>query len=271
MLDSLKESLNLIWKNNVWFLFLFILQIVFIATLSIVSYNYQLRIVEHSNAISEYISNLNLDEAAVADNFLQQKSILGDDPLMINREFNEILKNIRLMLVSLFLVMVFFMSLGWTLANKAMHKIGFRQLLGLYSRILVILSLCLGLIFTFFYFLLNLSLSQKSLEPAMLLPKYLLFFIFSLVLLHFMETALSLAHKTGFGSMIQDAFFAGIRKFHYALGVYSINFLFLLASALVFINFYENSIIALFASTMLFVFGIVFGRFFMIKTFEKID
>lgn len=268
---SLKSSLTLIWKNKLWFMLLFILEILFFAILSVLGYNYQTKIVEHSNAIFEYISNLKLDEAAVAENILQKKNLLGDDPLLISREFNEVLKNFRLLLLSVFISLLVFLSFAWAMTSKVVYRFSYKKAAMLYSKIFAILLFYLGLIFAFFYYLLNLSLSQIILQTSMLLTKYILFIVISTALLYFMFISLSIAHKTELKNIAQKTLVVGIRKVHYVLSVYAINLFLLALSFIIFFKFFEQSIFVLFFSTILLIFSTVFGRFLMIKTFEKID
>ena len=83
ILTSLKETFVSIWKNKSLFFWLFILQIVFFGILFAVSQIYLPRVLEHSKAISDYLSQQKLDEISVTNDILQQKNILGDDPLSI--------------------------------------------------------------------------------------------------------------------------------------------------------------------------------------------
>ena len=271
MLDSLKESFTLVWKNKMWFIALLILQISLFGILSAVSYHYQMRIVEHSNSIFDYISKLNLNEAAVAENLMQQKSIFGDDPLLISREFSDILRNLKLLFFSTFVLLVLFLSLGWLITSKIVHKIKLKLLITSYSKILVVLLCYLGAIFLLFYYLLNVSLSQISLQTSMLMAKYLLFAIVSIVLAYFMFISLSLIQKIGFRDLFQKTLVVGIKKFHYVLGIYAINIFLSVTSIILFHYFFEKSILVLFFSILLLIFSFVFGRILMINAFEKLD
>ncbi|MBS3097038.1 hypothetical protein J4480_06400 [Candidatus Woesearchaeota archaeon] len=128
ILNSLKESFSLIWRNKSLFALLLALQIAFFAAFSIISYNYVPKMVESQKAIEEYMSNLKFDDVSVAANIQQQKSILGEDPLLISRNFNEIVKNFRLYLIYIFLLLVFFISTGWAITNRLVYKMNFRAL-----------------------------------------------------------------------------------------------------------------------------------------------
>ena len=107
ILGSLKESIALIWKNKSFFVFLFTLQVIFFIAFSLISYNYISKMVESQKAIEDYLSQQNLDEDAVTENILQQKGILGDDPLSISRNFNDTVKNFRIYLIYIFILFLY--------------------------------------------------------------------------------------------------------------------------------------------------------------------
>src|SRR3989344_3233656 len=184
--NSLKQSFYLIWKSKSLFLLLFILQIVFFFILAQVNLTYQIKILKSTQAITEYISQQNLDEASVSSNLLQQKSILGDDPLSISRNFNDIMKNFRLYLIYIFILLIFFTSIAWALTYKFAHKNNLRQSIRYFSRIFVVLLFYLGLIFVFLFLLFNISFTQIGAENAKFFAKYIPFAIFSIVLVYFM-------------------------------------------------------------------------------------
>src|SRR3989344_2666096 len=126
--SSLKESLSYIWKSKSLFSLLFILQIAFFALFSMISYNYVPKMIEGQKAIEEYLINIKFDEASVAANMLEQKNILGDDPLLISRNFNEIVGNFRLYLIYIFILLIFFISMSWAITCKIIKKISFKGL-----------------------------------------------------------------------------------------------------------------------------------------------
>ena len=210
ILGSLKESFIMMWRNKLWLVLLFIFQILMLVILSAASYHYQLRIVEHSNAIFDYLSKLNLNDAVVADNFLKQKSVLGDDPLLIGREFSEILRNFRWLFGFVFLLLVIFLSMGWTITSKIIYKTKIKDLLGTFLKTLVVLLFYLGLVFSFFYSLLSISLSEMAMQASGLVTKYLIFFFAAAVLLYFMFISLSLSHGTNLNDLLQQTLRIGI-------------------------------------------------------------
>ena len=78
--NSLKETFVLSWKNKWIFVLIFLLQIIFFAVFSLVSITYQTRILENAKAISDYISGLSMTDVSAAQDILNQKNVLGNDP-----------------------------------------------------------------------------------------------------------------------------------------------------------------------------------------------
>ena len=271
ILDSLKETLSSIWRNKSLFFLLFVLQIIFFVVFSFVTLNYQTKILENAKAVTEYVSKQNLDEASVASSILQQKKILGDDPLSISRNFHEIVKNFRFYLIYTFILLIFFISISWTITNKMIHKNNYRNLIKYFLKIFIVLLFYLGLIFSFFFYLLNISFMDIGVDAAKLFTRYIPFLIFSIVLTYFMFVSISLLNNTELKNIVQRTLSVGIKKAHFILAVYFINiFLFLMSSFLLF-YFLEKNLLILFLSLILMIFSFIFGRIFMINVVEKLE
>ena len=271
LLAALTRSFSLIWKNKFWFFVLLALQIAFFSVFGFVNMAYGAKIVESSKAIDDYLSQQQLDEISVAENIMQQKSVLGSDPLSISRNFNEMVKNLRLLLAYSFIVIVFFTSILWAFTYKMIHKISFKKFMKNFAKIFVVSLFCYGLIFTFFYSLSNISLTNAANESSKLFTKYIPFFIFSVVLFYFMFIAFSLLNEAKLSEIVQKALKTGIRKIHYILGAYFINVLFFAISMVLFGFFLEKNLLVLLASMMLMVFSFVFGRIFLVNVAEKLQ
>ncbi|MBI2653997.1 hypothetical protein HYX02_04255 [Candidatus Woesearchaeota archaeon] len=271
ILDGFKESFSAIWKNKLLFLLLFILQLVFFALISYVNLNYQTKILESAKAITDYLNKQQLDEASLAKNVLEQKSILGDDPLSVSRNFNEMLKNFREYLIYLFLLLLLFISIMWALTHGLIHKINFKKTLKNLLKIFVVLLFYLSLIFLFFFSLFNISIADITMESSTFFVKYLVFLIFSVILAFFMFVSLALAGKTELGKIVQKTLSVGIKKIHYVLLVYFINIALLIIPVILIYDFIEKNQIVLFASIALFILVIIFSRIFMVNVIEKLE
>lgn len=272
IINSLKESLLLVWKNKLFFLYLFMIEILFIAMFFYVSSIYIPRILENSKAMSDYMGQQKFDDITIASNILQQKNILGEDPLAISRNFNEIVRNFRIYFAYLFVLLVAFLSLSWSLTNRMMHKISFNQIKKVFFRIFAVLLSYLGLVFAFFFSLLNVSITEAAYDTSKIFAKYILFLIFAPILAYLMYVSLSLSLNTGLKDIVQRTFGIGIRKIHYILAVYFINLiLFIVPIALLsfFIN-KEGYFLIVFISIILMIFSFVFGRILLINVINKL-
>jgi len=271
ILNSLKESFSLIWKNKSLFFLLIILQIIFLAAFFYVNLAYQVKILENVKSISDYLSQQKLDDVSVAASIQQQKNILGEDPLLISRNFNDIRKNFRLYLIYIFLLFTFFISISWAITGKLVYKINFVATAKNFLKNFIASLAYLGLIFLFFFSLLNIPLSGVAAESSKLLTKYIPFLIFSIVLVYFMFISISLMHNTRLKNIVQKTLMIGIKKAHYILAVYLVNIFLFFAALSIFYYFIEGNFFILLLSILLMVFSFVFGRIFMIKVVEKLD
>lgn len=291
ILNSLKESFSLIWKNKSLFALLFALQITFFAIFFSISLTYQTRILESAKAITnytDYLSQQKLDDVSVASSILQQKNILGDDPLSISRNFKDMVKNFRLYLISIFIFLVIFMSISWMItirmiygkiygkkflcdmrvsefANSLAHKL----LTKIFFKMFVILLFYLGLIFLFFFSLFSISLTGIGAESAELFTKYVPFLIFSIALAYFMFISLSLSHNTELKNIVQKTLSIGLKKAYYILAVYFINISLMAISLISLFYLFEKKSMAL--PLIFFIFSFVFGRIFMVKAVDKLE
>lgn len=271
ILNSLKESFSSIWKNKPLFTLLFILQIVFFISFSLISYNSTSKILESAQAITEYLSQQKLDELSVADSLLGQKSILGEDPLLISRNFSEMVKNFRAYLIYIFILLIASISAFWTLTLKLVHKINFKYAVKIFIKIFAISIFYLGLIFLFFFSIFNISFAEAAVDGAKIFSKYIPFLIFSIILAYFMFISLSLAHSAGWKNIAQKTLIIGIKKAHYILAAYLIIISLLAVSVISLAYFIEKNLFVLLLSITLMIFSFVFGRIFVVKVVERLD
>lgn len=277
LLTSLKESFSSIWRNKSLFLLLFLLQIVFLSVFSVINYSYQKIMLEKAKAITDYLSQQKLDDSSVASNVLGKKSILGDDPLSISRNFNDILKNFRLYLLNIFILLVVFISAIWAATNKVAGKSplknNFSGFMSHFLKIFMISFFYLGLVFLLLFSLINISFAQIAGEGAAEIPgflvKYTVFIVISAVLAYFMFVSISLLHRTELKNIVQKTLVIGIKKAHYILAVYLINISLFGFSVFLLLHFIEENLFFLLLPLM--VFSFVFGRIFMINVVDKID
>lgn len=243
----------------------------FLAAFFYVNLDYQVKILENVKSISDYLSQQKLDDVSVAASIQQQKNILGEDPLLISRNFNDIIKNFRLYLIYIFLLLIFFISINWAITNRLVYKTNLMATSKNFFKNFIASLAYLGLIFLFFFSLLNIPLSGVAAESSKLLTKYVPFLLFSIALVYFMFISISLMHNTRLKNIVQKTLMIGIKKAHYILAVYFINILLFTVSVISFYSFIEGNFFILLLSILLMVFSFVFGRIFLAKVVEKLD
>ena len=270
---SLKKSFVDIWRNKSLFLLLFILQVIFFASLFLLSNNYIPKMMESAKAIQDYLSNLNFDENAITSGIMERRNPLGDDPLSISRNFNDILVNFRLYIISLFVLILLFISISWSITHKLIHKLNLRQFTRYFFKILTVSFFYLILIFSFFFSLFNISLADITIESAKLFSKYIPFLIFSIVLAYFMFISLSLLHKAELRNIVQKTLTIGIKKIHYVFLLYLIIILLVMiptALTILWLTYFETGFFILMFSSLVMIFSFVFGRILMVNFIEKL-
>jgi len=264
--SSIRESFVSIWKNKLLFLLVLFIQILFFSAVFYVSLVYQTRIYESTKAISDYMSRQQLDDISVAQNILKQKNILGDDPLSISRNFNNVILNFRLYLIYTFIALIVFLPLLWALSEKFLGRIN----LNYFIRNLAVVFCYLILIFIFFYSITNISFSEAALSSGFIF-KYLVFFIAAIVLFYFMYISLSLTKNTELKNILPKTLRIGIMKIHYMLAVYFINLILIILSVFSLIYFIEKNFAVVALAILLFILTFVFGRIFMLNVVRKLD
>ncbi|MBI2654963.1 hypothetical protein HYX06_00880 [Candidatus Woesearchaeota archaeon] len=271
---SLKESISLIWKSKSWLLALVIIQIGFFAAVFMVSNAYLPKVLENAQSMSAYISAQNFDEASMTERVLQQKDILGEDPAALTKYFDGVVENFRIYLVYIFVFILVFSSLLWSMTHKITDKLNLKQSMRNFYIILAILLFYLGLIFLFFYLLLNISFSEAVLQGSKIFIKYAPFLVFSVILAYFMFISLALPHKGEIKQVVQKTLAVGIRKAHYILAVYSINLLLAVLFIFLMAYFIDRNFFIVILSIISFIFSFVFARIFIasvVKNLESIE
>ncbi|MBI2658362.1 hypothetical protein HYX08_06755 [Candidatus Woesearchaeota archaeon] len=226
---------------------------------------------ESAMAITEYLNRQNLDDASVTSSMLQEKEILGDDPLMISRNFNEIVGNFRVYLALIFILFAAFASFAWSMTHRITNNSSLRKTLKIFFKIFVVSFIYLGLIFAFLFSIINFSFTEIAAEGQKLLMKYIIFLAVSIALLYFMFISLSLIGSTRLGNIVQKTLSIGIRKAHYVFASYLIGMLMLAASAVLLYYFMEKNMLLLLLSLALMVFAFVFQRIFMVNMIRKLE
>ena len=268
---SVKNSFAMIWRNKLLFISLFALQVLFFSLFLYASTVYLPRMFGSAKAISDYISRQNLDDISVAQNVMQQKNILGEDPLSISRNYTSLVGSFSIYLEYSFAMLVLFLSISWTLTARMSHKTSFKKMLEDFAKKLLVLLSCFGAILFFFFSIVEVSFSDSISQGLMLFAKYIPMLIFSAALLYFMFIALSISGSESLKALLHKTFSVGIRKFHYMIAAYLISLFFVMLSVILITYFTENNLFGLLLSMVFFVFVFVFCRIFIFNVVDRLS
>ncbi len=270
IISSFKESVHIIWKKKMLFLLLFILQIIFLSAFFALSNNYIPKMLQHAKAMSEYLSSQNLDETTMTQSLMEQKDVLGEDPLAISRNFDGVVRNFRIYFIYSFILILAFISVSWGLTNR-MAKRHSGNFLKIILIAFILAAFYLALVFSFFYSLLNITFLDVASQGAGFLSKYVPFIILSIVLAYFMFISLSLAGWKSYSQLARNTLEIGIKKAHYMLAAYFINIL--LFVFLIFMVFYfiDRLFVVSILSLLFFIASFVFARIFVVNVVNKLE
>ncbi len=263
---SIRESLVSVWKNKLLFLLILFIQILFFSALFYVGYVYLIPMSGNLKGISDYIQQQQLDDISVAKSIISHKSIFGDDPLSISRNFNSVILNFRLYLIYTFITLIVFLPLLWALSEKFLSRINLKHFL----RNIIAVFCYLILIFIFFYSITNISFSEAALSSGFVL-KYLIFLIAAIILFYFMLISLSLTKNTELKNILPKTLRVGIKKIHYMLAVYFINLILVILSISLLIYFIDRNFAVAASSILLFIFSFIFGRILMLSVVKRLE
>ena len=272
ILSSFKESFKTIKKNKMVFLVLFLLQLLFFSSMFFVNLYYQPKIMDNVINVMEYISKQNPEEG---------ENILGEDPLMIHRNYESMVHNLRLLSIWCFFIFVLVNGSMFYLTSKLVYdgnfnfKGCFRNCRQNTKEFFVYLFkfgisslIFFSLIFSFLYSVFKGSLfslieSIGSFNPGSLL--------IAAVLAYFMYLIFPLLYKIKTKDIFKELFNIGIKKVHIILLAYLINLIvihafFLLTAFLIEINIVLISLISL-----LLISSFVWSKIFLVGVVKKLS
>lgn len=253
---SFKQSFNIIKERKKIFLTLFFLQLLFFSSIFFINLHYMPRIIEKSTLVFDYISKQNPED---------KDNMLGDDPLMISRNYKAIQSYLKPLIIFCFLSFVLINGLIWYLCNKLVFSkklFDKKELLKYYSRFFVISLVSFILIINFLYSsfkgLFTFSYDQiGSFNFAA--------FLFTLFLVYFLFISYSSILKFSLKNSLKKSFQVGLRKIHLFFIAYLIIFI-LIFSLFILINMLlEKNLFLLTLVLILFITAFVWSKIFLIS------
>ncbi len=266
--SSFKESFALIRKNKSIFLVLFLLQLLFFSLIFILNLNYQPKILESVNNVISYVGSQNPAEG---------KNVLGDDPLMIHRNYKNMLYNLILLGVWSFLACILINGPVWYLTSRLVYDSNLKNLITNYKKTLKEFFIYLSK-FAFsslvFFALLFLTFSAFKASLFSFLSETTSFNFASLlitfILIYFVYLALALIYKTKLKNMHKELFNVGVKKWNIILMAYFINLIVLFVLFLFIIFLAEQNLVLLSLSVLLLMAGFVWARVFLVMVVKKL-
>jgi len=267
--NSFKESFKLIKKNKVVFLVLFLLQLLFFSLVFIVNFHYQPKILGSVGNVMDYLSKQNPED----------ENILGEDPLMIHRNYKDIIYNLRLLAVRCFLIFVLINGSMFYLISKLVYnkKFNFKTCFKSYKKntkeylIYLFKFVVVSLIFFLLIFLFaypNLKVSIFSLLSGTSFNFFSLLMAF--VLVYFMYLIFSLIYKIELRNIFKKLFNVGVKQAHIILLTYFINLIVIHTLFLLIVFLIEGNIILLSLIVLLFILSFVWTKIFLVNVVKKL-
>jgi len=204
IINSIEESLKIIKKNKKLFLFIFILQFLFFVLLTLINQFYFVGILQSTENIMQYMDSINVDPQTATLEVLGQKNPLGDDPLFISENYNNIFRNLFLLLFFSFIIFVLVNGFIWYLITNLNKKNSIKNIFNYLSKFFIISLILFVFIVLLIYNSINISFSEflqtnpKNFIPFLLLTIIAIYFIFisiPLLVKKFTKENIFLRHK----------------------------------------------------------------------------
>jgi len=273
ILNSLKETFSIIKVNRKMFVFIFILQLIFLSLILHVNILYFPPVVDSIKEVIEYMDEQKFDDTTIGLEILQQKNILGPDPLLISRNYKNILSNMRFLTLYSMLIFIIINGSIWFLSSSLLEKKLF-SLKDSWNSILKYI-LKFGLI-TFIFSALIYLFSNSIIKKYFIIDQSQNFnfypiLIISLILLYFVYISFSLLYKTHLKNILKNLIIIGIKKAHVILSAYIIIIISFIVIASLSLYLIERNLFLLFISLIFLILAVILSRIFLIRVVDKLS
>ena len=260
MINSLKKTLLVIKKNKSKVFLIFFLQIIFFITLSMIFYQQIIPAMHHAKNAVDYYDNIDTVENP------GMFAYLGDDPLTIYENYTLMMRYLKSMVLYSILAFIIINGLIWSFSDNLISKKTTKQFFTyLFNFAIITLS------FTFLFYVLVFSTLKSSLVKLeyTFLPLVGALFLSGL-LMYFIVISFSLIDKRKIKDILKLIFPVGFFKFFKIIFIYLFNLLIIsFFSYLIYLTI-EYNIVILSIVLILFVFGFVFTRLFLIVAINSL-
>jgi len=253
-------------KKKIFFVLLF-LQLLLIIIVVSLSALYTQKIMTNLENITSYAESLNVDVQTAPFDIMQQKLPLGNDPLSISRNYNEIKKNLSIFVVLLLFFYAVFNGTMLYIIKKKTLKLKNNEYFRYLGKFLAF-SLILFLIVAFFLYALSKIVFSVFLqtEPVSFIPLLLI----GLIAFYFAYIAFPLIDDRKIMQIIAEALHLGVKKFFWIIFVFLIMIFALAASALLIFISLEKNIVLLSLSHILLLIMTVLSKIFYYNSIQNL-
>ncbi|MBW2984810.1 hypothetical protein KY361_06840 [Candidatus Woesearchaeota archaeon] len=267
--SSIKQSLALIKKHKNIALTLLILQIIFLGLMIGLQMNYQLKAFEAAQEIMDYLGEQDLSDIGVAEDIVMGSSLLGDDPLMISRNYRKIVSLMASLAIYSSLAYLLFGSLSWALTDQLIHKKGKKKFLS-YMGGFCVLAIGFWVINSMLIYSGLKAMVARAVSGAGLGAFSLIYLVPALMVFYFMFISFALISKIKFKDILRKALMLGAKKANIMLLVYLINLVIIVSLSLL-VHLLRNMNLALLSlGLILWVSSFVWARLFLVLAVDRI-
>ncbi|MBI2208230.1 hypothetical protein HYU50_01940 [Candidatus Woesearchaeota archaeon] len=272
VISSLKESFLLIKKNKKVFLLVFILQVLFFLLIVMVNVYHMPQILQSAKDAIDYAEALNINPQTANIDMLQKKNPLGEDPLLISRNYDLIIKNSFYLLFSIFLIFVVINGLIWYFSSnineKGKNLFSLKNILRYLSRFFIIAIILSVPLYFFAYALVKTSFSSfLSAKPADFVPLLLI----AAIAIYFIYISIPILDKIKFKSLAKKLFSIGTKNFIPVIISYLIILILIMASLFLIFYLIELNLFLLLIAVLLSIFVFAWAKIYFSVVVKKLS
>lgn len=272
ILNSFKDSFKLIKKHKYIIILIFFLQLLFFSLFAINMTTTMTPALQATKDVLTYVNQLKMDEEALTQGLLTNKSMFGDDPLLIYNNYNIIMNFLKWFLVIALIIFVIFEGLNWALTvYLSRKKLPKKKKFKMFARfILNFLAVTIG-----YFLIIGIIIANqlKSIIRTPTLPAYQIVLTLTAVLLlvYFLLISYSLLNNKDLLAIIKKSFLIGIFKAYIILPVLVFNLLLIALASFLLFKAAEANLFLVILSVILFTFSFIFARILFVRLIHKID
>lgn len=268
---SSKESFLLIKKNKMVFLLIFVLQILFFSLVIMANAYYMPQILQSTKNAIDYAEALNINPQAANIDILQKKNPLGDDPLLISRNYNEIIKNSLFLLLSVFAIFALIDGLVWYLASnigKSKKLFSLKDVLSYLLGFFIVALVSSAFLYIFAYNLVNIAFSSfLSVKPV----DFILLLLVAATAIYFTYIAIPILSKIKLRNLAKSSFSIGTKNFIPVIMSYLIILILMIASLFLIFYLIELNLFLLLIAVLLSIFVFAWAKIYFSVVIKKLS